>query len=118
MIQAFLICEDPNFCEYLKERLRDFKDFVVCGEAAPDTSATGHIIRTKPHLVIVETSNADNFKFVDELISAVPGQRVFWIWQQLNSETEKRALSHHIAAVFAKDEDLKVLVRNARALLD
>ena len=118
MIQAFLICEDPLFCQYLNVGLREFEDFVVCGEAAPETSALERIIQARPDLIIIETANPENHKFVDELIAVIPGQRVFWIWQQLNSKAEKMALSHHVAAVFAKDEELKVLVRNARALLE
>lgn len=118
MIRIFLICEDPLFCEYLRERLGTFHDFAISGEAAPEASAIESIARAQADLVIIETSTPDNFKFVDELASVIPGQRVFWIWQQLNSEAEKQALSHRVAAVFAKDEDLNVLVQNARELFD
>jgi DNA-binding NarL/FixJ family response regulator len=118
MVHTGLACSDPGFCVVLREVLLGQRGFAICCETSLDTNAAKQIAAVKPDLVILETSDADNLNFADEIKSRQPGLPVFWICQQLTIEVERIARLHEIDAVFTKDEDLSILVQNAKAICD
>lgn len=118
MIRAFLICGDITFCELLKKQFLDHADFEICGEARPDGDPIPRLTQADPDLIVLVTSIDDDFTLADEIKSTHPGLPIFWISAQLDIKAERRALRHGVEAVFVQNEDVNMLLVNARAVCE
>lgn len=115
MIRTVLDCSDAGFCVDLKGFLLEQKCFSISAELSIGLDSARRIVAAKPDLVILEMPCSNDFNFVDEFRSLEPQVPVFLFCEQLTMEAERMVLRHKIDAVFAKDEDLSVLVENAKA---
>jgi hypothetical protein len=64
----------------------------------------------------MEIPPIDDFQVAEALNLSMPDVQVFLVTELRGMEVEKRALSHGIDAVFEIDDDLNLLLRNARAV--
>lgn len=115
MIRTVLDCSDADFRGGLRDYLLKQRCFSI-SELNAGAASTEQIVAARPDLVIVEMLCSDDFNFVDEFKSRKPQVPVFLFCEQLTMEIEKIVLCHKVDAVFAKDEDLSLLVENAKAV--
>ena len=112
MIRIFLMYDDQQFCDDLRDYLHLQGDFAICG-ASPNAMES---VKLMPDLVILERSRECDFTVVENLRQAMPGLPLFLVADEVNPDMEKAALSHGVEAVFCKEDDPAALASNARAI--
>jgi len=114
MIRVFLVCDDPAFCEKLRNFFNQQDDFQVCGKAARTLAATQKADKLLPDLALIVANGVHDFKVADNFIKAMPHLPLFFMTSTPSVEIEKKALSHGVDAVFSVEDELTTLALNAR----
>ena len=114
MIRVFLVCDDPAFCEKLRNFFDLQDDFQVCGKAARNLAATHKADKLLPDVAIIVANGVHDFKVTDNFKKSMPHLHLFFMTTTPGVEIEKKALSHGVDAVFAMDDDFTTLALNAR----
>jgi DNA-binding NarL/FixJ family response regulator len=114
MIRVFLVCDDPAFCEKLRNFFDLQDDFQVCGKAARNLAATHKADKLLPDVAIIVANGVHDFKVTDNFKKSMPHLHLFFMTTTPSVEIEKKALSHGVDAVFAMDDDFTTLALNAR----
>jgi len=114
MIRVFLVCDDPAFCEKLRDFFNLQDDFQVCGKAARTLAATQKADKLLPDLAIIVTHGVHDFKVVDDFRKSIPHLPLFFMTTTPSVEIEKKALSHGVDCVFSVHDELTTLALNAR----
>jgi two-component system, response regulator YesN len=119
MPRVFLASSDETFCEVLRDFFQSQDDFLVCGEARDGIDALKLAVELVPDLIVIEEEipPMDIFQTAGFIKIALPEIPVFLVMEVCDLDAETKALSSGVEAVFQKSEDdLLLLVRNARAL--
>jgi DNA-binding NarL/FixJ family response regulator len=114
MIRVFLVCDDPGFGEKLRSFFDLQDNFHVCGKTAPSVAALQNAHKLLPDVAIVVAHDAHDFKIADHFKKLMPRLPLFLMTATPSVETEKKALSHGVQAVFSVDDDLMTLALNAQ----
>jgi DNA-binding NarL/FixJ family response regulator len=118
MIRVFLASDDPEFSECLCEYLVVQPDIQICGKAAISVGAAREASGLLADVAILEMPTVDDLEVVDCFKELSPNLPLLLVARNISFEGEKEALSHGADAVFPKEDDLKALLLNARALCD
>ncbi len=118
MHRIFLTCGDQVFLETLRKSFQEEGDLEICVAHNEGLEGIFEAIDLFPDLVILgmELPPIDGLEIAEALKLCVPDVEVFLVAELHGMEAEKRALSHGIDAVFERDDDLRSLVLNARAV--
>jgi DNA-binding NarL/FixJ family response regulator len=118
MIRVFLASDDPDFSQSLCEYLVVQPDIQVCGKAAVSVGVAREASGLLADVAILELQTVHDLEVVDCFKEIFPNLPLLLVARNVSFEAEKEALSHGVDAVFPKEDDLKALVLNARAIHD
>ena len=119
MHRIFLTCGDQVFLETLRKSFQEEGDLEICVAHNEGLEGIFEAIDLFPDLVILgmELPPIDGLEIAEALSNYVCQMSKLLLVAELHGmEAEKRALSHGIDAVFERDDDLRSLVLNARAV--
>jgi DNA-binding NarL/FixJ family response regulator len=114
MIRVFLVCDDPAFCEKLRNFFNLQDNFQVCGKAARDLAAAQKADKLLPDVAIIVANGVHDLKVADNFKKSMPHLPLFFMTTTPSVEIEKKALSHGVDAVFSVDDEFTTLALNAR----
>jgi DNA-binding NarL/FixJ family response regulator len=114
MIRVFLVCDDPAFCEKLRNFFNRQDNFHVCGKTAPRVAAIQKADKLLPDVAILVADSVHDFKIADNFKKSMPRLPLFLMTATPSVEIERKALSHGVDAVFSVDDELTTLALNAR----
>ncbi len=115
MPRVLLASGDAAFRETLRSTFESDPDFVVCGEAKDTVAMAAQVVDLVPNLIVLEADCQNDFQISKVIKAFLPGIQVFLMIEQNDMNTEKKAFSRGVDAVFDKNEDLPSLLMNARA---
>jgi DNA-binding NarL/FixJ family response regulator len=114
MIRVLLVCDDPGFCEKLRNFFNLQDNFHVCGKTAPTVAAIQKADKLLPDVAILVVDRVHDFKIAADFKKSMPRLPLFLMTTTSSVEIEKKALSHGVDAVFSVDDELTTLALNAR----
>jgi DNA-binding NarL/FixJ family response regulator len=117
MPRVFLTCGDTALIETLRKIFNEVGDFEICVEHKSGIEAIMEAIDLHPDLVILgaEMPPVDDLQIAEALKLCLPEVQVFLVTERQGMESEKKALSHGIDAVFERQDGFGALLMNARA---
>jgi DNA-binding NarL/FixJ family response regulator len=116
MIRVFLVCEDPAFCEKLRNFFNLQDDFHVCGKTTSSVAAVQKADELLPDVAILVANVVHDFKIAADFKKSIPRLPLFLMTSAPSVEIERKALSHGVDAVFSVDDEFTPLALNARAV--
>jgi CheY-like chemotaxis protein len=118
MPRVFLTCGDATLFETLQKLFLAEGQFEICVEQKNGIEAILEAIELFPDLIVLgmDVPPIDDFEIAEAFKLILPNVQVFLVTELRGMEVEKKALSRGIDAVFERDDDLKSLVMNARAV--
>jgi DNA-binding NarL/FixJ family response regulator len=116
VIRVFLAFDDVTFGHRLFEYLNKQPDFLVCGKVELGEEAVRQASRLRPDIAILEMNSVDNLEVANALKRQIPNLPLLVVAGEVSLETEKKALTHGVDAVFPKEDDPTALALNARAI--
>jgi DNA-binding NarL/FixJ family response regulator len=114
MIRVFLVCDEPAFCDKLRNFFNLQNDFQVCGKTAQSTAAIQKANKLLPDLAVLVVDGVHNLKIADDFRRSMPHLPLFLMTTTPCVEIEKKALAHGVDAVFSVEDDFATLALNAR----
>jgi DNA-binding NarL/FixJ family response regulator len=109
---------DTAFRKQLRALFKHGRGFDAFLEAGNAVEAMAKAKRRSPNLAVLDfsSSDADGLKLAQKLKACKPELPIFLLTADYSLDTEKKALSCGITAVFSKLDDLETLLANARAV--
>lgn len=99
---------------------RSYPEFTVCGEAVNGADAIQKAQELSPNLIILDLAmpEMNGLEAAAALKYILPGVPIFLLTAHYSRELELAALEAGVCAVFSKHQNLRVLLRRARAELN
>jgi DNA-binding NarL/FixJ family response regulator len=99
---------------------RSYPEFAVCGEAINGADAIHKAQEFSPNLIILDLAmpEMNGLEAAAALKYILPGVPIFLLTAHYSRELELAALEAGVCAVFSKHQNLRVLLRRARAELN
>jgi two-component system response regulator YesN len=118
MPRVLFVAGDGVFRKQLRILFNHGSGFDGCLEARDGLEAVDKTKRFSPNLAVLVFSfvEIDGLQLAQDLKAVTPDLPIFLLTTDYSMDTEKKALSCGITAVFSKVDDLAALLANARAV--
>ena len=118
MPAVLIVGDDNTFRKQLRTLFDQSSGFGACVEARNGVEASNKTKRLLPNLAVLDFSLPDmnGLQLAQNLKAIKPELPIFMLTTDYSVNTEKKALSCGITAVFSKFDDLATLVANARTV--
>jgi two-component system, NarL family, response regulator DevR len=118
MPKVLIVDNDDHFRKHLCALLNHGDGFDGFLEGGNAVEALDYLKRESPCLAILDSSLPDmsGLQLAQEVHTIAPQLPVFLVMNNYSMDTERKALSCGVTAVFSKLDDLGMLVTNARVL--
>ncbi len=116
--RIFLVCRNAT-SDAIRKSFAGEEEFVACGEGSSGIESLQHTAGPSPSLVILELEgfSLEGIEIAGALKLSMPEVPLFLVSEHCSMQSEKRAISYGIDAMFETKDELSSLVLNARALL-